>query len=259
MGYWPFNGNANDESGNRNDGVLLNGAAFTDGIVNNALILDGIDDYVEVPFSPVLSITGAITITAWIKTSKTTCSGIVSNLKSGAINNSNRNGYIFFCGDCCGSNGSHFSTHLNYSWCPPPCVPISGMVESQTIVTNNAWHHIAVTYDGTKVKAYVNRVVEDSVNYSSGILGNTNPLLIGKDYTACYEHRYFHGILDEIRIYNRALTETEIIALYNEPNSTAPSSSVPSLTPKSSLMLFALLLILASLAISNRKNILKIQ
>ena len=70
VGYWPFSGNANDASSNGNNGTV-NGASLTtdrNGNANSAYSYDGVNDYIQVPHSSSISITGDITMSAWVKT-----------------------------------------------------------------------------------------------------------------------------------------------------------------------------------------------
>jgi len=67
VGLWHLDGNANDSSGNGNDGTLMGGATYGTGMFGQAVSLDGSDDYVSVPDSTSLDITSAITVEGWIK------------------------------------------------------------------------------------------------------------------------------------------------------------------------------------------------
>ncbi|KPA15373.1 protein containing Fibrinogen, alpha/beta/gamma chain, partial [Candidatus Magnetomorum sp. HK-1] len=94
VAYYPFNGNANDESGNGNDGEV-HGAALTEdrfGNLNKAFVFDGDNDYINVKDSSSLDISSTITISCWIKTKgSASYSGIINKVDEG---DSNRNGYI---------------------------------------------------------------------------------------------------------------------------------------------------------------------
>jgi hypothetical protein len=76
----------------------------------------------------------------------------------------------------------------------------------------NIWYNVIGTYDGIYMRLYLDGVFYN-ITGVSGLLGsNYENLLIG----SCYEGYYFNGKIDDIRIYNRALNETEIQQLYNE-------------------------------------------
>ena len=73
----------------------------------------------------------------------------------------------------------------------------------------NAWTHVALTYDGTTMQLYVNGVLAASQARTGSIQASSNPLWIGGNSPY---GEYFQGLIDEIRIYNRALTQAEIQA-----------------------------------------------
>ena len=92
--------------------------------------------------------------------------------------------------------------------------PPQGTVISTTLVEDGNWHHVACTYDGAIVKVYVNGNLEGSVAYTDGIGATNEPLLIGRDpYTA--PARDFTGLIDEVEIFNRALTQSELQNIVN--------------------------------------------
>lgn len=77
------------------------------------------------------------------------------------------------------------------------------------------WHYVACTYDGTKVRAYVDGNLEDEVPYSDGIGLNDEPVRIGFDPATFLGPRFFNGLIDEVEIFNRALCGAEIQAIFN--------------------------------------------
>jgi len=85
---------------------------------------------------------------------------------------------------------------------------VIGYINNQIVSTQitKEWHHIVLTYDKTNIKLYVDNIEKDSIAYSSTISTNTKSLKIGKNV---------QGTIDEVRIYNRALSEEEIQDLYN--------------------------------------------
>ncbi|MHA1701242.1 MAG: LamG domain-containing protein, partial [Promethearchaeota archaeon] len=77
-------------------------------------------------------------------------------------------------------------------------------------ITDNEWHHIVVTYDGSEGRLYVDNNLADSVLLTGNLKTNANSLLIGTKLGDWY----FNGMIDEIRIYNYSLSEAEIEGLY---------------------------------------------
>jgi len=80
---------------------------------------------------------------------------------------------------------------------------------------SNEWYHIAVTYDGAVLKLYVNGQLNNSRNVSGTLNLNSRPASIGSDNGA---QKFFNGLIDEVKFFNAALTQTEIQAAYNNQN-----------------------------------------
>ena len=90
-----------------------------------------------------------------------------------------------------------------------------GKVVGTTVIQTGVWYHVVGTYDGTNVKIYVNGSLENSATYSA-TPGTTNqPLVIGRWY-GNYNDYYTDGKIDQVRIFNKAISATEVTALYNE-------------------------------------------
>ncbi len=207
VAHYPFNGNAFDESGHGNDGTV-NGATLTDdrfGNPNSAYSFDGSDDDISIEDSDSLDITGPITLSVWIKTSGTsTNSGVISKFESGHYD---RNGYnINIRGD------SFADFDINYEWENG----IGTGVMSTTPVEDGEWHHIAAVYDGVRARIYIDGVfeAENSSDYTQGIGENDFKLRIGWDTSMSGNDRHFTGVIDDIRIYNRSLSDDEIQVLF---------------------------------------------
>lgn len=199
VSWWPGDGNANDiQDGNK--GTLTNGATFAAGKVGQAFSFDGLGDYVAVPDSANLDITGEITLDAWIKTSGTSdYSGVVGK----TLPIEPRSGYLV-------GVSSDSKIRCDIIRARPP----QGTVLSTTLVEDGKWHHVACTYDGAVVKVYVDGNLEGSVSYTDGIGVTNEPLLIGRDPSKA-SSRDFTGLIDEVEVYNRALTQQEIQAIFD--------------------------------------------
>jgi hypothetical protein len=94
-------------------------------------------------------------------------------------------------------------------------------------LTANTWAHVAATYDGATMRLYVNGVEVSSRAQTGAIATSTNPLQIGGD---SFYGQYFTGLIDEVRIYNQALSVDEIQSDMNTPV-TPPSTPTPTPTP----------------------------
>jgi hypothetical protein len=178
--YYPFSGNANDLSGNNNNGVV-NGALLTSdrfGNSDSAYLFDGSNDYIEVPDSDSLDIMEKIYISAWIF--PTDVSGyriIVSKYKD--------------------YEGMSYLLELRYG--KPYFVPrYDGGVLGNTDIQANNWYHIEGIYDGTLARIYVNGVLDVETALSGQIPVTSQPLNIGRQ--ADNGIGQFAGVIDEVII-----------------------------------------------------------
>jgi hypothetical protein len=196
IAHYPFNGNANDESGLGNHGTV-NGAALTTdrfGNENSAYLFDGVNDYINVLHSTSLDIVNdEITISAWAK-------GNGEILEKGDLDNRK---YGIFVG-----NPPTFGFELKNE----PGTSYHEIL--QGIVDTSVWSHFVAYYDGTVMKCYINNTMVGSYNTTGNIISNSRDLIIGAFGDLI--QAFFKGKIDDIRIYNRALTETEISDLYHE-------------------------------------------
>jgi hypothetical protein len=196
--WWPGDGNGIDITGG-NHGVLKNGATFAPGLSGEAFSLDGTDDYFE---TTVASVSGSNprTVEAWIKTS--TSSGNEPILSYG----SRQTDYAAWVVTHEGGIVAVRIQNANMVWAAPG-------------VNDGQFHHLAVVYPGGALSnsiAYVDGIalsLASSVN--STITPNTltnNPVRIGTEVDLS---GYFHGQIDEMTIYNRALTASEVAAVFS--------------------------------------------
>ena len=194
ISWWPAEGDANDIQGS-NDGTLENGATFTPGEVRQGFSLNGTDQYIEVPDSAALNITGPITIDAWINTNANTGQqSIVEKYAS-----SGTNGYFLRV------NGGGLEAGV--------CQASSCGVSGGGNVTTGTFHHVAVVFDGASVKLYLDGVqVIGSTGAGSIAPTSTSTLNIGARGGSA---NFFNGIIDEVEIFNRALTGAEVLSIYN--------------------------------------------
>ncbi len=206
---YPFDGDANDGSGNGNDGTV-HGATLNEnrfGNVDSAYRFDGIDDYIEIPKGHKLNITGPLTLSAWVhpisyettnSREKTIVWGQVSYYLS--LNRPLKSLANYRYG--VSNAGYHYTTENS--------VPVG----RDTLVT--------AVWDGQTLKQFINGKLVNTVQDVKGVATATKGVVrIGKE--DCCGNRAFNGIIDDIRIYNRALTESEIQTLYNL-DTVAPAS-----------------------------------
>ena len=207
VGWWPFNGNANDESGNGNNGTV-NGATLTTdrfGIANMAYSFDGVDDYIQTNY---LGIPGSNSrsFSLWYFTnafgqSQTLLSYGLDDISSNYIN-------IWTSSSCTG-----LGLDISYSY-----------KDYSNSVSIGQWNHYVFVIDnltGTylnNVILYKDGVLMTTLCNSSGLTTQINTLLqysmtFGKYHAQSID--FLNGKLDDIGIWNRALTQQEISDLYN--------------------------------------------
>ena len=199
VALWHFDENsgttAYDSTENNNDGTI-SGASLVDGKLGKALSFDG-NDYVIVPDSLLLE-PDKITVEAWVKSSGTpgSCKYIVS--KYLPTRPGNYSSYGLYTGS---SGGLRFYIGYTSSWVASPDAGVG--------VWDGTWHHVAGTYDGLAVKLYVDgEPVAGAGSTTSDIYyEGTGNLFIGAYTTASY---CFSGTIDEVRIWDGALTADEI-------------------------------------------------
>ena len=205
VGYWPFNGNANDESGNGNNGTV-NGATLTsdrNGVANKAYSFDGTSNYIKC-INPGPAGNPSITIGFWIKSSQTNYGHLIGYGNNGLSGKDMR---IFINGNC--NNSIAFDTYDNQ--------------KAKSTNFNNIWEYYTVIYDGNLgnntaiAKFYKNGVLMSTecfnVNISNTNISQLIPITFGR-YHGTVQTGFYKGNLDEITIHNRILNDQEITALY---------------------------------------------
>jgi concanavalin A-like lectin/glucanase superfamily protein len=192
VSWWPGDGNANDIQGS-NNGTLQNGATFAPGIVGQAFTFDGIDDYVQATDTGLPFGTAARTLDLWMQPGFDARVPVIYGdfAPSDAF-------YVLVNGGnaCIGQWGGG-----------PPGEPCGS-----TDVTDGNWHHVAMTYDGVStVLLYVDGALEASVT-KTYTTTQTGKVYMGSTVEGSQE--YYTGLVDEVEIFNRALSQSEIQAIY---------------------------------------------
>ncbi len=175
-----------DLSGNGNTGTLINGPAWTAGKYGTALSFNGSNQRVDVANSASLRLTTGMTLSAWIKPA------VVTPAWRDVIMKGQDEYYLVGAS----SSGGVPATGGTYT------TPLYG-----SSVTANNWSYVAATYDGTSLKLYINGVQVAVRNQTAPIKISTGKVGIGGDG---YWGQYFNGLIDDVRIYNRALAPAEI-------------------------------------------------
>lgn len=214
ISWWPADGNANDIQ-DGNDGTLVGGAGFATGQFGEAFVFGGVSaDGVVVPDHPSLDFgpTDDFSIDAWILAEVSGSSGVrVIVDKRDAPNGNTAVGYVLFL----------FNGRLGFQLADAPLVAgaHTNFVSPGPDLRDGTFHHVAVTVvrsSSTGGKLYVDGVVVFTFDptLEPGNLSNNKPLLIGKHQTVGFSGAY-RGRIDEVEIFDRALSASEILDLFN--------------------------------------------
>ncbi|PIO00515.1 hypothetical protein COT72_00365, partial [archaeon CG10_big_fil_rev_8_21_14_0_10_43_11] len=193
LGYWDFEANdstsAYDQSGMDNNGTITSADWVRYGKIGSAFTFDGSSDYISTGITTTPS---AFTLSAWAYPDVTdgTLATLASKFSSGPYNG-------FFLRHV---NGVMYAAVYN----------AGTSYSSITSVSATTWAHWAMTFDGSTIRLYKNGALADN---DAGTLGSTSAaFVIGANYAGSSER--FDGIIDEVYLYNRALTAEEVNALY---------------------------------------------
>lgn len=207
IAYYPFDGDAKDKSGNHNDGVMIGTRPTADrkGRLNSAMLF-GEGNYITVPSSPSLnSPKDQITITAWIRVNEWfnnkwgqsvyVLSKAVDDVKDVAYR------FIFFATRQEVNNGGIAAGNIS----SVSCSHLYG-----------DWHHVAMVSDGKIVKVYIDGIIVGASTVVNRLdrHGRGGELFIGRNPLWDGITEWLLGAMDELRIYNRALSDDEIKAVY---------------------------------------------
>jgi len=213
VAYYPFNGNANDASGNGNNGTVTSAALAADrfGNPNSAYAFDGVSSLITVPDSPSLRVTNDITVTCWLSFSQTNFGGAGVR-------------FVGKGGDC----GRNYGLWLDQGayWMFQQFAPEGGCVGCQentagttpVVAALGKWYQMVGVRSGSVSRLYVDGVLvrERSPTCSASTYSGNEPLIIGAPgYSNPQQNLHLmQGGLDDIRIYNRAFSSNEVAQLY---------------------------------------------
>jgi hypothetical protein len=205
-----------DETDYWNDGILYGNPQFVDGRIGGALDFDGVDDYVDCGNADSLNITGNITLSLWVNTD-TVASG-------------DHRSYLL-------KGDTSYALKQN-SWGRIEFFVYIGGWQAVTLPVddsfNGIWHHLAGTYDGSQIKLYVDGILRDTKNYTGEIGTNTSIVSIGSDSGT---RRYCDARIDDVRIYNRAISVIEIKKLASPERASNPTPADGSVTTNTEVTL----------------------
>jgi hypothetical protein len=208
VAYYPFNGNANDASGNGHNGTNQGAVLVTDrfGIANAAYRFDGTSSFIDLSMNPpITGLQTTFSISGWMN----------------AASLSAVRGLYYH-------RGNYADIGVRIDKMTPASIPTFNFVTlassyggqdnyfySSTQMPTNVWLSFAVTYDGATKNLYINGRLDTSVAYSTALNWNFNFAgeAIGGGFAQQAES--FDGIIDDVRIYKRALSASEVQQLYD--------------------------------------------
>jgi hypothetical protein len=220
VGWWKlddgFGTTAIDSSGRGNNGTLSNGPVWVAGRIGGALDFDGTNDYVDCGNAAIFNITGQITLSLWVNTDTVAAGTHRSYLLKGDTSYALKQG----------SPGNiEFFVYIG-GW-----QAVTFPVDTSF---NGVWHHLAGTYDGSQIKLYVDGVLRDTKPYKGAIATNAAIVSIGSDSGT---RRYCDGRIDDVRIYNRALSMADIMKLANPERASMPIPATGSIISQTEVTL----------------------
>jgi hypothetical protein len=181
-----------DSSGTGNAGSVSGAAWTTAGKFGKALAFNGLNNFVSVADSNSLDLSTGMTLEAWVRPAALTGWTTVMLKERGTA-------------------GLAYSLYASDNTNKPPAGYINRGSDVGAAGTSalplNAWSHLAVTYDGAALRLYVNAALATTRAITGAIPATANPLKIGGN---AVWGEYFNGLIDEVRVYNRALAQSEV-------------------------------------------------
>ncbi len=207
VGWWKFDGNANDSSGNDNNGTEIGDLTYVAGRIGQAISFDGEGDRIEVPATvggnPELFPAKAISASAWVRT--TASANATYSLVRHEFHFTPLQTYAGSAHAAAFTNqdGSRTLHLTSYDW---------------SKINDGRWHHCVVTYNNGIHEVWIDGTKEVSDNLGSYPLWteDNQPWVFGGRERGEGGGEHYPGELDDVRIYNYALSESEIKTLYNE-------------------------------------------
>ncbi len=219
VAYYPFSGNANDASGNGNNGTVIGAKLATDrfGTANGTYMFNGTSDYINIPSSAVMKFGSQITVSAWI----------YSSLKPPIAEGGTPICIITKGYDVEGADDWDFS--INGDQEMPHISNNNGWTYwfSASVVKPNVWQHVVFTYSGASMITYLNSVKTGQQNATGNMTTSDGSVRIGAyaPINGVGSKKYFLGRIDDVRVYNRALSDSEVINLYAYEKDSPPNIS----------------------------------
>jgi hypothetical protein len=204
VAHYTFDEGAMDQSGLGNHGIVVNAETGPDrfGVPNTALSFNGTNAHVKIPNSPSLESLDVVTVSAWVNYDAMTPGPYGNNI--------------------IGKVGSSGPPSWNLSIVPTGQLRPHGNIglwsyfDCETVLNAGEWHHVAMVFDGAKLRGFVNGRPDGEMDRPGELTAAIDPVRIGV-YSETLESdasMFFDGRIDDVRIYDRALSNQEVLELY---------------------------------------------
>lgn len=201
---YPFSGNANDATSNGHNGTVFGPVLTNDrfGLAGSAYQFDGVDDYIDIGSFSTFTQSDDFSISVWIKPNQVKPQTILMLQPDDFYDRFNAMAYY--------SHNGVSSTVWDYGNCTA-----GGRLMQIGTVFSPAWQHFVFTVEqGVGMKVYINGVLTNTLSTSSTITNRQRNLWIGGGWDAAGALFYFDGIIDDMRLYDRAVNGAEVQALH---------------------------------------------
>ena len=194
VAYWAMDDSSGydvTDSVGGNHGTIDGFPRWTDGYLGGALGFDGISDFVDFGAGAALDLTETMTLSAWVNTADS------GNSDHNPFVGKGDTAYALKHGS---GNSLEFYVYEDGSW----YTAYYGVSDFY----NESWHHVAGTFDGSQVKLYVDGVLRSTTDHAGGIGSNAYEVNMGRNSQET--DRFYEGLIDEVRLFDRALTAGEV-------------------------------------------------
>jgi hypothetical protein len=213
VAHWEFENNFNDSTANGNDGTGFGDVTYADGRFGQAASFDGTGDYIKFPNDASFQFGGGdFSVSVWVKPNSSINNGRVIDTRG---TGSSQAGWVLKLDDN-GSDWEIYQSGMDDGTKFPKC---DGCGDTYS---TDGWHHIVMVYtDDSTMKYYVNGQLDGTTNTGTmGSADNTLSLSIGAAIASSGVEgataQFFNGLIDEVRVYDRALLENEITELFGD-------------------------------------------
>ena len=206
VSYWKLDGNSADSLAlnNGTDTSITYGTSY--GKINQGALFNGTSSYISLGTQSALSLQSNMSISVWINVNTLPASGSLNNILSKYSNQTNAGGYDLRLYNNSGTQVIEFIVSTGTA--------IASALYVYTL-SLNTWYHLVATNDGTTSTLYLN-----GTSVATATIGNPGPSTNSTPNIGCLDlvgsfERFFNGDIDEVGVWSRALTSTEVTTLYN--------------------------------------------